>query len=242
MEKLNSQESTPLYYQLYQILHDKVVEGEYCPGARIPTEKELIDQYSVSRVTVRAAINQLVNEQMLVKIPGKGTFVSSPKIERHIDSRRIYGFSEAVRKNGDIPSARLLDISYVPGTTQDVKFFGIPEGSPLIQLRRLRLINDAPAMIEVNLLPAQYSALFSADLEQSLYENLTKLYNVQPWKDKKTFEISYATAEESSLLDLSVGSPVILSYDYCYDIDGNPVHTCKQIIHGKKFKYILYVG
>ena len=240
MEKLDGQGSTPLYYQLYLILRDKIASGEYAPGTRIPTENELIRTYGVSRITVRNAINQLANERMLVKTAGKGTFVSMPKIERSMDGSRVWGFSESVKRDGETPSAKLISVSYGQATEEEAVFFGVTKGSPLIYLKRLRLINGIPALIELNTLPSHYSVLLSENLEQSLYELMRTRLNVRPAKGKKTFEIAYATNEEAVYLECSPGSPVMLSYETCIDSKGMPCHMCKQIIHGKRFRYVLF--
>ena len=78
---LNSSSPVPLYFQLQEILRRKIIDGEYLPGDTIPSEKELQEIYTVSRITVRNAINGLVFDDLLIKKQGLGTIVAHPRME-----------------------------------------------------------------------------------------------------------------------------------------------------------------
>lgn len=92
-QKLNPSSSTPLYKQVYTILKSRIANGELKPGDKIPTENELIQEYGVSRITIRAAISELVEDRVLERAQGKGTFVCKPKDAYQADDS--HGFTQS---------------------------------------------------------------------------------------------------------------------------------------------------
>lgn len=231
----------PLYRQLADIIKEKVYSGEFSKDQRIPTETELMEAFSVSRITVRSAIDQLVEQGILVKIPGKGTFITEKKMERHLGAGRIWSFSESVRAHGDVPGAKLLGRELVMADREDAAFFRVEEGTRLICIRRLRTINGIPSLIETNHFTMHYSGLLSEDMEGSLYNILETKYQVVPRTGVRSFEIARATADEAAILGDPVGVPMLISCDLCYDEHEQPIHNCRQVIRGEKFKYYIYV-
>ena len=107
--------STPLFQQLAETLRAAIDAGEYPPGSRLPTENELCERYSVSRVTVRKALDELSQGEFLVRKPGKGTFVTEKKIQRKLDG--VHGeLCEALRHNhnGQEHQAAISRMMYLP--------------------------------------------------------------------------------------------------------------------------------
>ena len=110
-QKLNPSSSTPLYKQVYTILKSRIANGELKPGDKIPTENELIQEYGVSRITIRAAISELVEDRVLERAQGKGTFVCKPKDAYQADDS--HGFTQSCYLSGKIPKTTLLTLEYV---------------------------------------------------------------------------------------------------------------------------------
>ena len=102
---------TPLYYQLQEAIRAKIANGTYKPDEPIPTELELQDEYSVSRETVRKAINELVMVGLVEKRRGKGTYVSRPKITHRIG--RVYSSTEEVIARGMTPGTEFIQVSEI---------------------------------------------------------------------------------------------------------------------------------
>lgn len=241
MQKLNESTSQPLYQQLANVLQENIENGTYEKGKKIQTEQELMELFDVSRVTVRAAINILVEEGVLVKTRGRGTFVCEKKIERHISGGKIIGFSESVHIHGDIPGAKTLSIELVNADRELADFFMIDVGTQLFCIKRLRTINDLPVLIEKNYFPMSLSALMSDDLSGSIYDLLRNKYHVLPTAGVRSFEITRVRADESAVLGEAVGSPMLFSVDRCYGRNDEPIHICYQVIRGEKVKYYIYV-
>ncbi|HFJ8521870.1 TPA: GntR family transcriptional regulator, partial [Enterococcus faecium] len=111
---LDTNAQLPLYLQLKEILKNKINTGEYPENTKIPAESELIESYEVSRITVRKAVEELVEEGYLLKKQGKGTFVNRHKVFRKIEY--VMGFSESCKSNGFTPTSIVLERKIIPAT------------------------------------------------------------------------------------------------------------------------------
>ena len=234
---LNAKKSVPLYVQLMDAIRSDIKQGNLNQGDQIPSESELSSQYGVSRVTVRNSIAQLVEEGLLIKIQGKGTFVAEAKVERRL--KGVKGFTEQAKSLGYEPGAKVVSIEVGSASELDRSFFKLEERSRIISIKRIRYHDNEPVMLETVHFPLKYSFLVEEDLEGSLYSILTEKYNIIPNFGEKSFEICYANTEESKLLDIQKGMAVLLSIDYIYDVEKNPLHITRQVIVAGKYKYII---
>ena len=129
----------PLYQQVIDIIKNEINSGAYKAGERIPNEFELAESYKVGRVTVRRAIEELVQQGYLTKRQGKGTFVNAPKLKRKIRQKDdVQSFSDACRVNGMEPGARVISRKILPADSTEAQFFGVPVGTDLICVERVR--------------------------------------------------------------------------------------------------------
>lgn len=136
----------PFYFQLYEILRDKIARGDWQPGDVLPTENDLLDQYEVSRSTIRQALDMLVNEGQIYRQRGRGTFVSHPTVEQGIS--RIVSFTEDMRQRGMEPHTVVLASGLVEAQEQIAEKLNIQPGEALARLERLRLADGEPMSIE----------------------------------------------------------------------------------------------
>ena len=236
--ELKQTDVTPLYRQLKDIIKSSILSGEFKPNFRIPTEDELSEKYNVSRITVRKAITDLVEEGLLVKKQGKGTFVSSQKVKRNIIE--FLSFTLTCQINGVKPGSRVIRKELIEPSDTDITELKLKGGEKVIFIQRIRYANDEPIIIESNYLPEKFKALLNVNLENhSLYRNLKEEYGVEPVSSKKTLEICNATKEEANLLNLRPGTALFLMKGTVYDADGLPVHRAKQLISGEKFIFSI---
>ena len=110
--QINRTSKVPLYHQLYVILADQIDRGVWKPGEMIPPEKELGDQYQVSRMTVRQVLEILVNENKIYRERGRGTFISHPTVEQAMV--RIVSFTEDMQQRGFTPGTEVLSAELLP--------------------------------------------------------------------------------------------------------------------------------
>lgn len=238
MRKQNKSKSL-LYEQLTDTINKRVQENTYKSGEMIPSELELQREFGVSRSTVRKALNILSKQNILIKIPGKGTFVSDKKSPIKTKSKHFLSFTDNVKRSGKKLTTKLIYTKDVNNNEKQRNFFNISESDKLVKIKRLRYLNGEPFCIETTWLSEKYSDITNNNLDGSLYQILKKKYDSAPNNGQKTFKIIFATQEESFLLDVSRGSALMKINDYVYDQNGFPLHISEQILKGDKFTYAV---
>ena len=154
---LEKKSQSPLYQQLMARLKNDILAGVYPSGARIPSEQLLCETYGVSRVTVRKAMLDLVQEGLLVRKQGKGTFVADERIQR--DLLQITSFSAACRQNGHCAGTKVISAGLEEASQEDVEHLGVAPGGQVVEICRLRLCDGEPVMLEINRFPDRYAFL-----------------------------------------------------------------------------------
>ena len=136
----------PLYGQLVDSLREKI-ETEYEPGDLLPSERELSEDYCISRTTVRLALKELETLGFIKRRHGKGTFVAD-RSQETTNLTRAYSFSEQMRSLGRIPRSELLEFCSGEASKTVADRMGLAAGERVISMRRLRLADDVPMLIE----------------------------------------------------------------------------------------------
>ncbi len=185
--KMSDEEKLPAYYKLEKILREKILSME--PGEKLPSERELIDEYGVSRTTVRKALDDLEREGLIKRIPGKGTFVAEPLPIEYLTT--LKGFSKEMRELGMKPSSVVLKHTRIPADEKTAAALGIHPGDQVMYMKRVRYMNDLPVAVQesyVNLaISPKLETLLNVDFngDVSLYSSIESL----------GFELSYAEEE-----------------------------------------------
>ncbi len=224
-----------LYKNLADRIRDDIFNGRFKAKEQIPTEFDLCETYHVSRSTVRKAIADLVDEGLLTKVHGKGTFVASARVTQPVSE--FSSFTGRARNAGIAVTSQVLDIAYELPTNREAAFFNIDAKEKILVVRRLRFANGKPVMIETNRFTSEFDFLREENLEGSLYEVILRRSARKPSSGSKTIEICYATPEEAELLKIPRGSALILFADSVFDQHGRALHLSKQVIRGDEFKY-----
>jgi len=154
MNRIDPDNALPLYHQLYEILHDQILNGQWKSGDLIPAENELTSQYNVSRITVRRVLDMLEKEGLVKRERGRGTFVAQPRLEHGLS--RIVNFTEDMIQRGYQPSTRVLFAGLVAAPQYIADKLKIVEGEELVRLDRLRLADDEPMCVEHSYLIHRY--------------------------------------------------------------------------------------
>lgn len=234
----------PLYQQLADIIRNSIISGELRYGDKIPTEVELSEKYNVSRITVRAAITELVELGFLIKKQGKGTFVSKPKVQRKIEY--LSSFTAACEASGLKVTNEVIKREVIEPELEDKKDLELDDDDKLLYIQRLRYAGGEPLMLENNYFSfKRFNFLLTEDLSGSLYELLRKKYNINPSDslnsgiDRTTIEIAKAVDEESALLRVQNGEPLFYIKTVIYDDKNIPVHIGKQYVIGERYKFVI---
>jgi len=195
-----------LYKRLMDFLLAEIDAGRLQPGHQIPSERELSERFYMSRMTVRHALNELVNEGVLYRHQGKGTFVGRPKIQQRM--RGLNNFTEDMVSRGLRPGGRVLSLEVVEAPYRVRQALSLAEGSQAVRLERLRLADGEPMAFEVTYLPhPRFEGLTAMNLENaSLYATLTDHFGVNFATALQSIEPAIAESYLARLLGIKEGS------------------------------------
>ncbi len=231
---INKKSPIPVYYQLKNLVLDKIKNGEYPEGSLIPSERDLGESLNISRMTVRQALNQLVSEGVLYREKGKGTYVSKSKIVQ----RNIMSFSETVRKKGLVPSTNVLNFTRVADRPDINEILDLNANDVLYCVKRLRLANDLPIGIEEVYIPEKYCPdLEQHDLKTSLYKLLKEVYSLSVSYMDSSVESAKPSKEEKKLLGLKDSIPVLRISSVSYNDAGMKLLHQKDVYRSDEFSY-----
>lgn len=226
----------PLYLQLETLLRSHIATGNMKAGDRLPPELSLARQYGISRMTVRRATNALVADSILVRRPGKGTFVAGEKVP--LLASTLPSFSGAMRGLGLAVTSRViaLELRKPPGRIGSE--LQLLRGQEAAWLRRVRLINGEAIAIMSSWMPAScFAALQEADLSsEPLTRVMERAAGISIVRADDWMEATLARAEEAELLTIQVGDPVFLGRGVLYDDHNVPVRSSKVIYRGDRFR------
>lgn len=235
---INRQSKMPLHEQLYEILRSSIQRGDWEVGEMIPTEPELIEQYEVSRITVRQALNRLVNEGLIYRQQGRGTFVAEPTLEQGLT--RIISFTEDMLQRGLAPGTRVLFEGLVPAPEDIAEQLQVRAGEELARLERLRLANQKPMSIEESYLVHRYCpAVLEYDYSETpLREILHRQYDLRIVRARQTIRAVIATPEQAELLGIDGPASLLFVERVSYSQHNIPVEFLR--IHYRGDRYTLY--
>ncbi|MFC7395462.1 GntR family transcriptional regulator [Scopulibacillus cellulosilyticus] len=238
--EINSNNNIPLYQQYAEKFRQMILNKEISVGERFPAEIDLAEKYGVARITIRKAINELVQDDLLVRKRGKGTFVAEPKIERKLVN--VASFTERMQSRGIRAGARCIDVKVINADDKLSKKLRIPKKSEVVELVRLRLSNNVPVALERSYLPSEaYPGIEKENLEDnSLYQILESKYQTRPGHSSKTLELTRATSLEAKLLKTSVGSPLFLMISTVFTEENQVMEYVEILFLGDRFRFQVY--
>jgi GntR family transcriptional regulator len=226
--------AVPKYYRVkLEIL--RLVDGA-TPGTVIPTERALAETFATSRSTVRQAIAELVAEGRLDRTQGSGTFVAPPKLT-HV--RQLTSFSEDAVAQGRETSSEVLSLERVPLDAADAELLGRHAGERAYRVERLRCLDGDPLAHEVALLPGSLPALRKELARRgSLYLTLREAYGIEIADVEDTVETALAGPEETALLEVEMGAPLLVVQRLARDADGVAVELTRSAFRGDRFRFV----
>jgi len=227
---------SPVHAQLRELLREKIETGEIKEGEAIPSERELAATYNLNRLTVRNGISALVEEGLLKKVQGKGTFVIKPKIERDLFS--LQGFNNILVQKGIQPSTKLLYAEQRAAGRKYARIFGVEEETKLFNITRLRLGGGEPYELEdTYILYDEIAEVERIDFQNfSLYEAF-RLNGIKLDRGEQTLKLVKVEGEEAKLLQIPDGSSVFLFECQSYDENNKTVEVTRAYTRGDKCNF-----
>jgi GntR family transcriptional regulator len=199
--------SIPLYYQLANLLSEKITSGELKTGDRLPTEVELVEEYGISRITVRQALRLLEEEGLIRREVGRGTFVN--EYRPFTGALKVEGSLDDVISLGQNP-VKVIEVKTIKAAPEDAALLGIEVGSPIVRATRIRLHHGEPYSHIVNDLPAEIGKrLTRNDWKNVILRTIEEKLHIPLRDAEQTVRASLADARLARLLNTKVGAPLL---------------------------------
>lgn len=205
---LNRDDLYPLYVQIKRKIIEGINNGYYLDGSRLPSETELCKKYEVSRITIRRSLQDMVDTGYLIRKQGKGTFVKTRKIKRSLIT--VDGYTEYMKKIGKNPQRKIVEKQIKPCPPYVAERLLIPEGSNILELKRIMYLDGAPFGYHIN----SYPLVFFPGLEKeitdqiSTHELLEGKYGCSLKRRSKILNVLLVGEEIANYLGCDVNDPV----------------------------------
>jgi GntR family transcriptional regulator len=231
--KVDSDRSQPLYRQVQESIRESIAERSLAPDDALPPERELASAFGVSRITVRKAIEGLVNEGVLDTHHGSGTFVRT-KVEKNF--AQLTSFSEEMAARGLTPSSRWLNRTSGSVRPDEVLTLRASPGTTVYRFSRVRLADDSPMSIEYATILASCLPSLEA-VEHSLYAALRKTDN-HPVRAFQRLSALILNGEQAELLGASPGDAGLLAERVGFNKKGVAIEFSQSFYRGDTYDFV----
>lgn len=239
---MNLKSNKPLYLQVESDIRNAITLKKYRPGEKLPTETELSNQYQVSKITIRKAMEKLSDDGLIQKVQGKGTFISYQKEKYHLNKTR--GFNDTLSGYGHIASHRILQASFFSADKNVSDKLQIPENSSVIYVERLMMEDMIPIGVDRVYMSEEQFPDFITKLQpdKSLYQILQEDYAIVP--ATSTLEINgiIATNNLADLLKCNIGDPLFHIEKTGYQASGVPIHYSITTLRCDRATYVVTIN
>ncbi|MCA9908951.1 MAG: GntR family transcriptional regulator [Anaerolineae bacterium] len=228
----------PYHYQLREILRAEIAAERWRRGDQLPSEHQLCDMFQVSRTTVREALDALVNEGLLTREKGLGTFVADPKFIETWTGSAI-GFSDSITQQGYLIETQVLELDVRPAPLRVRQELNLQSHEDIVYLKRLRYILKQPILIVTSYMPARlFPRMTEIDFTvNSLYQTFRREYNIPVTRVKRSIEAIAADEDIAAQLDLPLGFPIMFIENTAYTNGGTPIEYYNAWRRGDKSRF-----
>lgn len=235
--------AVPYYAQLAELFRDHIVTGHWEPGRPLPSESAIGEFFGLSRTAVRQALAELQSEGLVRKEKGRGSFVRGPRRAEFV-VQELRGLFDEMSEQGKHVETEVLLLETTVAPAEEAALLGIPTGSKVIQLDRLRRVDGEPICLARTLLPLpRFAGLAGQDLSgSSLYEVLHDAFDVEPGTGWRTVEATAADRRTAALLDVRAGAPLLLLTSLNVDTGGEPFEHFTAWYRADRTSFRIVVG
>ncbi|MDN6294236.1 MAG: GntR family transcriptional regulator [Alkalibacterium gilvum] len=208
------------YEEIYTDIKNKIINGDYSATAQLPFEKDLCEAYTTSKMTVKRALDLLVDEGLIIKRRGSGTFVkdlSQKEINRITQLNQLNGFTATYDKDGNKVTSKILDFDVIQADDIVMDKLNLKPGSFVYTIYRLRYINDKPVVLEKTAMPIErVPGLEQTHLENSIYHYLKEDLDLTIQSAHRQYTVKKADEDEALQLDIEKDDPVAVTEQITY--------------------------
>ncbi|HEY5981868.1 MAG TPA: GntR family transcriptional regulator [Anaerolineales bacterium] len=227
-EELNK----PLYTRIQEYIADLILSGKLAPDSKIQSERDFSEDLGVSRMTVRRAMTELVNEGLLERRHGSGTYVARPKVT--YEAGELANYVEAMQKRNIATASQLLEFDQVAASKRLAEFLKLQIGDAMYRVALLRLANRVPVVLERVFVPcARCPGLEEWNLEKTtVHDLLTDVYGITPGRISQTVEAAVAADTVAQQLRVEEGFPLLMLSRITFDGSQEPVVFSQDFLRG----------
>ncbi|MCL6247916.1 GntR family transcriptional regulator [Acinetobacter sp. ANC 4945] len=233
----------PLYEQVKGQLQQKIHSGEYSALSQLPSENELSELFSVSRITIRQALHKLSQDGLIFKVHGKGTFVSKPKAYQNIT--QLQGFAEAMSSSGHHILNEVLSIEFIEAPLKVASKLKLAVRSQVAEIKRVRLLNNEPVSYELTYLPAEIGLQLQnkqVDLRVSdIFTAIEQDLSIPLGYADLNIDAIQADDELAQLLSVDIHTPILRVERLTHDANEYPIDYEYLYFSGESFQYQLRI-
>ncbi|GAB7184645.1 hypothetical protein ATKI12_4476 [Kitasatospora sp. Ki12] len=221
----------PRYHRIEQALRNRI--AKHRPHDPLPSETELCEEFGVSRMTARAAVQRLVTEGLVYRISGRGTFVAEPPTHRRAEN--LVRFSEEMRRQGRKPSSRMISAVLRDALPEETDRLRLRRSAQVVEVGRVRLADGIPTALERAVFPEDLTALLEVDFRTaSMHETLAGLGRT-PTRGHSSIRAATADEREAELLAVAPGTALLVEQRLITDQDERPLELTESRYVGDRY-------
>ena len=227
----------PAYIRIHDALKKQIDDGFWEIGQRLPSERDLADDYEVSRMTLRQAITLLVEEGILERRVGSGTYVASHRVQEKM--RGTTSFTEIVRSQGKTPSSQVVSYQRKPANETEIQQLQLKPSDYVVRMERVRYADNMPLVFEVASIPEKLIREFKReDIAEHFFQTLTD-NGYEIGKSQQTIYAKNASERVANYLKVPKNHAVLALTQVSYFTDGRPFEYVHSQYVGDRFEFYL---
>lgn len=234
----------PLHAQISDYVMTNIKNGEWPVGHLLPTEMELCEQFGVSRASVRTALLGLVNDGYLIRVKGRGTFVTTPQ---RVEESTVFieSFAEEMHRRGEAIETEVLEFRVMPADERISASLQIPLNSSVIKLTRLRYrkdhIDEGPIVLTTSYYTMKLSFLQHYDFASISVHQAMSEHGMAKKFTEKHINVTFLDTRSSRLMGVESGAPALTIVSYTRDMDDELVEYCESYYPASRNEFILKI-
>lgn len=227
----------PLYEQLTKLLRQQIANGEFGPDEKLPSEKQLSENYQVSRITAKQALLLLESEGLIYRVQGSGSFVAPKRVKRQLN--QLGGFSEDLQLSGIDVQRRLLESNYKSPSDSVRSKLELAEGEMVLVVKRLMLLENETIAIFTSYHPEHLVRNLTLEElnKKGLYELISQRLGLKLSYADQVIELGRANGEEARLLGVPAGDPMFRVLRKTFLEDGKAIEYARSVFRGDRVEF-----